>query len=181
MRVINVFADTSIVNRILEIDTSEVRGTLYEEDRLYLSKIREGYLNKGIVQLIVNPSVKKQIENTPDFLKKKRLLALFDQFHFTSYNKTIFPFTFPAHFLTPEEKKALGELREKIKGFQTDAKIFLDAVANSQVEILLTTDREHLACQKLRDYLAVQEHDIDIKIFTPKEFYVYLQKVDSNS
>ncbi len=55
MRIINVFVDTSIVNRILEIDTSAVRDALYEEDRLYLSKIKESYVDKGIVQLIVNP------------------------------------------------------------------------------------------------------------------------------
>lgn len=174
MRIINVFADTSIVNRILEIAISEVRDALYEEDRLYLSKIKENYVDKGIVQLIVNPSVKIQIENTSDPTKKERLLALFDQFHFTPYNKTIFPFTFPAYFITEEEKRALKELRNKIKGFGRDEKIFLDAVANSQVEVLLTTDREHLACVKLHTYLA--DKGLDIEIFTPRELYEDLKK-----
>ena len=175
MKAINVFVDTSIVNRILEIDKSTVRDTIYEEDMLYLSKIME-YVKKEIVGLIVNPSVKHEIENVTDPKRKGELLDLFDQFHFTSYNKWIFPIVFPVHFVTKEEKVVLEELRKKIKGFRKDAKIFLDAVANSHVEILLTTDREHLACLKLRDYLADKGLDTEIKIFTPKELYEDLQK-----
>lgn len=45
--------------------------------------------------------------------------------------------------LYEEEKRELKELRKKIKGFKKDEKIFLDAVSNSQVKVLLTTDREH--------------------------------------
>lgn len=60
MKTINAFVDTSSVNRILEVDTEEVKDALYEEDRLYLSKILE-YVEKGIVQLIVNPSIKREI------------------------------------------------------------------------------------------------------------------------
>jgi len=176
MRVINVFVDTSIVNRILEIDKSTVRHTIYEEDRLYISKII-GYVKKGIVRLIVNPSVKHEIENATDPKRKRELLALFDQFHFTPYNKWIFPIVFPVHFVTKEEKVVLGELRKKIKGFRKDAKIFLDAAANSQVEILLTTDRQHLACIELRDYIADKKLDTEIKIFTPKELYEYLKRL----
>ncbi len=175
MKTIGVFLDNSIVNRILEIDTSEVKDALYEEDRLYLSEIM-GYVEKGIVNLIVNPSVKQEIENTRNPRRKEKLLALFSQFHFTPYNKWIFPIVFPVHFVTKEEKVVLGELRKKIKGFSKDAKIFLDAAANSQVEILLTTDRKHLACIELRDYIADKKLDAEIKIFTPKEFYEYLQK-----
>ena len=74
MRVINVFVDTSIVNRILEIDKSTVRDTIYEEDRLYISEII-GYVKKGIVRLIVNPSVKHEIENATDPKRKRELLA----------------------------------------------------------------------------------------------------------
>jgi len=60
VKTINAFVDTSSVNRILEVDTEEVKDALYEEDRLYLSKILE-YVEKGIVQLIVNPSIKREI------------------------------------------------------------------------------------------------------------------------
>ena len=181
MKTINTFVDTSTVNRILEIDTVEVKDPVYEEDRLYLSKIKENYVEKGIVQFIVNPSVKQEIENTSKPQRKERLLALFDQFHFTSYNKTIYPFTYPAYYVTEEEERGLGELSERIKGFEKDEKIFLDAVANSQVEVSLSTDREHLACIKVRDYLVNKGLDTEIKIFTPKEFYEYLQKEDFDS
>ena len=102
-------------------------------------------------------------------------MDLFNQFQFTSYNKTVFPFTFPAHFVTEEEKKLLMELHERVRGFSNDDKIFLDAAANSQIEILLTTDRKHLACIKLRDYLVSKGLDLKIKIFTPKELYEELQ------
>ena len=173
MKTINAFVDTSTVNRILEIDAREVKDALYEEDRLYLSKIM-GYVEKGIVQFIVNPSVKQEIEKTSNPHRKKQLLVLFDQFHFTPYNKTIFPFTFPAHFITEEEGEELEELCKKIVGFKKDEKIFLDAVANSQVEVLLTTDREHLVREEIRDYLRSKGLDKQIKVFTPKSFLEYL-------
>ncbi len=180
MKTTNAFVDTSTVNRMLEIDTSEVKDASYEEDRLYLSKIM-GYVEKGIVQLIVNPSVKQEIERTSDPHKKKRLLTLFAQCRFTPYNKTIFPFTFPARFVTEEEERELEELSKKIKGFKKDEKIFLDAVTNSQVEILLTTDRTHLARKEIRDYIKNKVLDRKVKVFTPKEFFEDLQKEDFGS
>ena len=70
MKTINAFVDTSSVNRILEVDTEEVKDALYEEDRQYLSKILE-YVEKGIAQLIVNPSIKREIEKTSDPNKKR--------------------------------------------------------------------------------------------------------------
>ena len=180
MKAINTFVDTSTVNRILELDTEEVKDALYEEDRLYLSKIR-GYVEKGIVQLIVNPSIKREIEKTPDPHKKKELLTLFDQFHFTSYNTTVFPFTFPAYFITELEKRVLEELRKKIGGFRKDQKIFIDAVANSQVKVLLTTDRKHLARKEIYDYLKSKGLDKKILVCTPKRFYEHIQNEGSGS
>jgi len=144
--------------------------------RKYLSKIIENYVEKGAVSFIVNPSVKQEIENTSDLQKKQWLLALFNQFHFTSYNKTIFPFSFPARFVTEAEKSDLEELRKKVAGFEKDEKIFLDAVSSSQVRVFLTTDREHLAQEEIRDYLKSKGLHNKVRVFTPKEFYEYLQK-----
>ena len=177
MKTIKVFIDTNIVNKILDINKKKSKDLTYEEDRLYLSKIEKEFADKNIVQLIVNPSVKQEIENTSCPKRKRELLALFNQFSFTDDNKAIFPASFPFKFVTEEEKLILRELRNQIKDFDKDAKIFLDAVSNSEVEVLLTTDREHLVCIKLRDYLADKRLDTEIKIFTPKEFYEYLQKV----
>ncbi|MBI4267895.1 MAG: hypothetical protein HY662_03820 [Chloroflexi bacterium] len=175
MKTINVFLDTSIVNRILDINCDKPDQREYEEDREYLPKIIENYVRKDVVQFFVNPSVKQEIEETSNLQRKMELLALSSQFHFTPFNKTVFPFVFPATFVIEEEKRMLEELRTNIKGFGKDAKIFIDAVANSQVEVLLTTDREHLACIKLHDYLTVKGLGVEIKIFTPKEFFEHLQ------
>ena len=88
------------------------------------------------------------------------------QYHFTPYNKTIFPFTFPAHFVSKEEEGMMEELCRKVPGFEKDEKIFLDAVSNSGVKVLLTTDRQHLANKGLNEYR--------ISVFTPKQFFEYL-------
>ncbi|MFC2002320.1 hypothetical protein ACFLUZ_07490 [Chloroflexota bacterium] len=179
MKTVKVFVDTSTVNRILEVDIKK-SDPKYEEDRFYLFRIMQEYVEKGFVQLFVNPSVKHEVENTPDVDKKGKLLELFNKFHYTDFNKTIFPFTFPASFVTEEEKLMLEELRTKIKDFSRDDKPFLDAVSNSDIDVLLTTDRKHLACIKLRSYISGKELDTEIKIFTPKEFYECLRKGGSN-
>ena len=176
MRTIKVFVDTSTVNRILDVEESRPENLPYEEDRKYLPKILENYVNKDIVQLFVNPSVKLEIENTPDPQRRGQLLDVYNQFHFTSHNKTIFGFSFSAIFVKNEEELMLEELRTKIKDFDKDAKPFLDAVSNSQIEVLLTTDREHLANEKLRNFLRSKGLDKKVKVFTPKEFFEYLEK-----
>ncbi len=185
MRTINAFVDTSTLNRILRIEEKQPNNQKWEEDREYLPKVME-YVEKGIVQLFVNPSVKQEIEATPDSQKRERLLALFNQYHYTPYNKTIWgrtrgvkspSFTFPATFVTNEEGKELEELCKEIKGFEQDEKIFLDAVSNSKVEVLLTTDRKHLATQEIWDYLKSKSLDKKMLVCTPKQFYEHLQKV----
>jgi len=178
MRTVNVFVDTSTVNRILRIEEEQPNNQKWEEDREYLSKIIENYVRKGIVQLFVNPSVKQEIEATPDSQKREQLLALFNQYHYTPYNKWIFPIVFPVHFVTKEEKKELEELCKEIKGFEQDEKIFLDAVSNSEVEVLLTTDREHLARKEICDYLKGKGLDKKMLVCTPKKFYEHLQSID---
>ena len=64
MKTISVFVDTTTVNRILDIAVEKSDDPRYEEDRAYLSQIVANYAKKGIVQLIVNPTVKNEIENT---------------------------------------------------------------------------------------------------------------------
>jgi len=176
MKPINVFVDTSTVNRILDIGISKPEHWRYEEDRLYLSKIIEECVKKSKIKLFVNPSVKREIEATPNLQRKKQLLAISEQLHFTPYNKTIFPFTFPAHYVTEEEKEMLQRLKSYMpKGFEKDTKFFLDALADPEIDVLLTTDYDDLARKKLRDYLANEGVKIKIKIFAPKELYEHLQ------
>jgi len=141
MRTIGVFVDTSTVNRILRIKEKRDNNRKYEADREYLTRIVEQYVKSGVVRLIVNPTVRAEIENTEDAQIRERLLHLFDQLHFTPYNITIFPFSFPATFLSEEESKTLKEVFEVFKDMPPfDRKIFADAVCNSQVEVLLTTE-----------------------------------------
>lgn len=166
MKTVNVLIDTSIVNRILGITKAESSNFKEEEDRRYLSRIIKDYVKKGLVCLIVNPSVKREIEQTPDSKKKAELLALFNQLNFTPYNNTAFTFTFPAHFVTEEEKRMLGEICARIRGFGKDKKIFLDALANPEIHVLLTTDRKHLADKGLDIY--------GKPIFTPRQLFEYL-------
>jgi hypothetical protein len=182
MNIINAFVDTNIVNRILDIEISKPSDLLYEEDRLYLSKIIEEYVKKDIVIFIANPTIKQQIEATKDLIKRDQLLDKLAQFHFTSFNKTVFPFTFPGTFVTEKEKNILNELESIMpKGFKKDSKVFLDSLGNEEIEVLLTTDRDDLAKKKLREYITTNGLASDIKIFTPKNCYEYLQSFDFNS
>jgi len=175
IEVIKVFADTSIINRILDIRITRPKDCRWEEDRQYLYRLQQDYIKKGVVNLTVNPSIKLEIEKTADPQRRKQLLALFNKFHFISYNKTIFPFRFPAHFVTGEEKSDLKELCRKSRGFKKDEKIFLDAVSSRCVEVLLTTDRKHLTTKETRNYLKDKGLDKVVKIMKPKELYEYLQ------
>jgi predicted nucleic acid-binding protein len=177
MRTVKAFVDTSIVNRILDIEVVKPKDLKWEEDREYLFKIINNYIEKNIVQFIVNPSVKQEIKKTSDPRRREQLLALYNQFHFTAYNTTIFPFTLPATLLSKEQKEMLQLLTSIMpKGFKRDEKIFADAIFNSQIEVLLTTDEEHLANDRFRNLLMNKGFDKKIKVFTPKEFFEYLQK-----
>ncbi len=178
MRIVKVFVDTSTVNRILDIKVQK-SDDVWEEDREYLSKIFECYVEKGNVQLIVNPSVKREIENTVRPRRRKELLALFNNFHFTPHNKTMFPFVFPATFFIEGEKETMERLYRGIPSFSKDERIFVDAVFNSQIEVLLTTDRAHLANDVFRTRLKNGGLDTKIKVFTPRECFDYLQKEES--
>ena len=179
MRTIGVFVDTSTVNRVLDMDMDKkLRDSMDEEDRLYLSKIVEQYVKNDIVRLIVNPTVKQEIKKTPDLQRRDDLLMKFNQFHFTSYNKTIFPFVFPATFLVSKEKETLKQLFESLpKGFKKDEKIFADAVFNQRIELLLTADREHLANDRFHNRLESIGLDKKIRVFTPKELFEYLKNM----
>lgn len=164
---IGVFVDTATVNRILDIKHQWTQNPLYEEDRTCLSQIVEQYVRKGLVRLIVNPSVEREINNTKSRKRRQQLLNTFSQLSFTPYNKTVFPFAFPAHFVTEEEKAMLDGIRRGISGFEKDEKMFLDALSNSEVDVLLTTDRQHLADKGLDAY--------GLLIFTPKQLLTHLQ------
>lgn len=179
MKTIGVFMDTSTVNRMVDINAKGANDSKYEEeDREYLTRIVEQYVEGDIVRLFVNPTVKAEIEKTNDDKRRASLLQQFAKFHFTLYNITIFPFPFPATFPTEEESKTLKEVFGIFKTMPLfDRKIFADAVCNSQVEVLLTTDRKHLANDAFRSHIQRKGLDKKIKVCTPKELFEHLQNV----
>jgi len=169
---INIFLDTNIIDRILRIDEEIPSNFTYEEDRRFLRKILDICSKNEEIKLYVNPSVKIEIEKTRDEQKKKELLMVFEKHEFLPFNKTIFPFTFPATFIS-EEAKILEDLCNKISGLKKDAKIIADASFCKIIDILLTTDRKHLANKGIQIK--------NLKIFTPKELFEYLSNVTAKS
>jgi predicted nucleic acid-binding protein len=179
MRTIAVFVDTSTVNSFLDMDMgNELRDSTDEEDRLYLSRIVEQYVRNDIVRLVVNPTVEQEIKKTTNPQRRDALLIRFNQFHFTAFNKTVFPFVLPATLFSSGEKETTEQLFEGLPNeFRKDEKILADAVFNQQIEILLTADRKHLANDRFRNRLESVGLDKKIKVLTPKELFEYLKNM----
>ena len=177
MKQISIFVDTSIINRLCDIDIEKTTA-LYEEDRKFLSEISK----RPNVRFLVNPSIKQEIENTQDQRRREELLNAFSKYPFISFNKSIWgktkygkekSFTFPAHFLSPEEEEFCEELERKFPCLEDDMKIIADGIFNRDIDILLSTD-PHI----YRDLAKfVLDKNIRVKIFNPKECFDYLQSL----
>jgi hypothetical protein len=170
---INIFLDTNIINRILDIDKEVPDNITYEEDRDFLRKILDISSKNKQIKLYVNPSVKIEIEKTKDAHRREKLLKIFEKHNFIPFNKTIFPFRFPATFVSNKEIKILEALCNKKKGREKDKKIIADSAFCEVIDVLLTTDREHLANGGIKI-----RH---LKIFSPKELFDYLSNKESHS
>jgi hypothetical protein len=142
----DVFVDTSIVNNLLDLEEHRAYDSNWKENVKYLKQILKGPVAIGSVTLYVNPSVKQQIDNTEDEERKARLLAKFHGFRFTEFNLTIFPFHFPAKFLSEEQAVFIHQLCMEHPGLLKDEKIIADAGFGDNIDVLLTTD-ENLAHQ----------------------------------
>ncbi|MDP2931216.1 MAG: hypothetical protein Q8O05_01805 [Chloroflexota bacterium] len=162
----NVFVDTSIVNNLLELNEHRKSNQNWEADARYLKLIIES----KEVTLYVNPSVKQQIENTHDEILKVNLLEKFKGLHYTEFNLTIFPFHFPAKFLSEEQKAFIQQLCTRHPALLRDQKIIADAAFNDNIDVLLTTDKK----------LAHQVRRVGkVKFLLPKELYEDLTKLNS--
>lgn len=140
-RTMNVFLDTSIVNRILDLE--EIRpDVLWEQDRAYLNNLLDGPVSGGTMTFLVNPTVMSQIRDAPDFERRRRLISVAERFRFTEYNLTIFPFSFPARFLSKEQKVEIQGICSQYPSLIRDQKILADAAFGEGIDVLLTTDRE---------------------------------------
>lgn len=87
-RIINIFLDTSIVNRILDLEETCL-DPRWEQDRAYLSRFVKGPISTGAMVFLVNPTVMSQIRDTPDFERRRRLSSIAERFRFTELNVTI--------------------------------------------------------------------------------------------
>lgn len=94
------------------------------------------------ISLFINPSVLEQINNTPDKKRKKELLLKCKEFEFEEFNLTIFPFTFPATYITEEQSALIEKICEEHPALVRDQKIIADAGFNDKIDVLLTTDKK---------------------------------------
>lgn len=163
----NVFVDTSIVNRLLDLEEYRENDPNWQEVVKYLKLLLDGPVAGGSVALYVNPSVKREIENTKVECRKTRLLSTFHQLHFTEFNLTIFPFNFPARFISDEQEQYVRDLCTQHPALSRDQKVIADAAFSNSMDYLLTADRN----------LAHQVGQVGkVKFVLPKELYERLTK-----
>jgi len=142
----------------------------HQKDRLCLSRVAEEYAKHDIIRLFVNPTVKWEIEKTANLTRRKQLLQQFDRLHFIPFSTSVFPILFPVTFISTEVNKALDDIFACLpEEYKKDMKILADVMSSEETEILLTTDREHLANKKFRGLVKDKGLDKKITIVTPKE------------
>ena len=157
----NVFADTCIVNRILDLEATPPHSK-WEEDQEYLRQLLSGPVASGTMKLFINPTVISQIEATKDTERRDALLSTVQQFEFTKFNMTIFPFHFPAKFLSEAQKAESQQLCVTYPALERDEKILADSAFNETIDVLLTTDRD----------LARKVPQLDkVKVMLPKQLW----------
>ena len=162
-RLMNVYIDNCIVNNILDIGDQRSDKT-WEENKKYIELLVEGPVAAGEITFFFNPTVIAQIEATNDLKRKEALLKTARVFQFTDFNKTIFPFSFPATFITAEESENLDHLCGKSPSLTKDRKILADSAFNKSIDVLLTTDGD----------LCKQVPEIDkTKVMLPKALWEY--------
>jgi len=167
---VNVFVDTCIVNRVLDLEESRPDHE-WHEDRKYLLELQSGPVASGIIKLFINPSVMSQVTATKDPERREALINITMQFKFTEFNMTIFPFRFPARFLSPAQKAKIQQLCVEHPNLRPDEKILADSAFNKDMDVLLTTDRDLAELQQLGT----------VKIMLPKELWEYYEAHKSDS
>lgn len=167
---LNVFVDTCIVNRVLDLEESR-RDREWEEDRKYLMKLQSGPVGSGIIKLFVNPSVIRQLKATTGPKRREALVNVAMQFKFTEFNMTSFPFSFPARFFSPAQKAKIQQLCVEHPYLTKDEKILADSAFNKDMDVLITTDRG----------LAKQRQLGTVKIMLPKELWKYYEAHKSDN
>jgi len=186
-----VFIDNTVANRIAELDdrvASQLDERItsdptYIEDKSYLTKIVDSFVVKGIVRFYWNASVKREIENTKADWKRNTTLCKVQDHTFAYYHSTAYPIIMsnenPATYLTTEQGLILDDLYNALpRAYLKDIKILADALFNPEIEFLLTTDRDHLANDRVRSKLEESGLNKYLKIRTPRELFEDLKERD---
>lgn len=161
---LNVFVDTCIVNRILDLEESRPDRE-WEEDRKYLMELQSGPVVSGIIKLFVNPSVMRQVKATTVPERREALVNIAKQFKFTEFNMPSFPFSFPARFFSTAQKAKIRQLCLERPYLRKDRKILADSAFNKDMDVLMTTDRDLAKLQQLGT----------VKIMLPRELWQYYE------
>ena len=145
----NVFIETSIVNNVLDLEEKRQNNLTWKENIKYLKLLLSRPVATGDMIFYVNQSVKWQINNTKVKQRKEGLLAKFNEFQFTEFNTTVFPWCFPVTFLSKDQSALLDKLCKEHPALSRDEKIMADAAFNKNIDVLLTTDKDlaHQVCQ----------------------------------
>ena len=162
----NVFIDTSIVNCILDIEEDRPEDLIWQQDIKYIKLLLDGPVSRGEITFYVTPTVKWQIENTEDDKRRKGLQTIFEKFQFTEFNITVFPFHFPAKFISEEQGVLIEKICAEHPKLSLDRKIIADSAFDDNIDILLTTDRK----------LARQVGQIGkVRFMLPRQLWDYIQ------
>lgn len=105
-----------------------------------MKMLRNGPVASRAMIFFVNPTVMSQIQATNNPVRRKALVGIADEFRFTEYKMSIFPFSFPARFLSTEQKNNIRQLCVEHPSLEKDQKILADAAFNENIDVLLTTD-----------------------------------------
>ncbi|MFC1905529.1 hypothetical protein ACFLXL_01830 [Chloroflexota bacterium] len=166
---LNVFVDTSIVNNLLDLNETRLADATWEANIKFIRILINGPVASGKMSLYVNPSVKHQINSTPNKERRDGLLLKFEEFKFEEFNLTIFPFSFPARFIAKEQGELIDNLCKKYPNLEKDRKIIADAAFNDKIDFLLTTDGD----------LAHQVRQIgNVRFMLPKELWDHYTSIN---
>jgi hypothetical protein len=134
----NVFFDSCIVNDLIDIDKPKCNLPLQEN-----AKYIELIIKSPSVVGIVSPTVKRQLEMTPDKKRREELISKYNEFHFKEFIGGLeFPLRFPLTFMSKKQEDIITELHEKRPPLRPDLDIIRDAAFIKDIDVLLTADKK---------------------------------------
>ena len=129
------------MNDIIDIEDNLATNQVVQKNQKYLKLLLEGPVTKGTIAFYVNPGIMQQINQTPHIPRKERLLTKFRECHFTDFNLTIYPFAYPATYISKIRAAKVGDFVRFHPGLKKDRKMIADAAFNNEIDVFLTTDK----------------------------------------